>query len=196
MFDTERSDCTNMMNKDKTMPWWFIILTGLIILAVGIYLLVSPVSGLSVLTFLLGIGVLVFSIYNFYKAIKYKDDNRLFVPFLVHALLDAVLFLLLLVIRNSPALLGVILASWFIVFGVFGMIHAQQDGGNKPKARISALLALIGVVLILLPFLIGIDHVIFLGIVSILIGVVRTTQGIVYKVQRDERTSGGRSNLI
>ncbi len=185
-----------MMNKDKTMPWWFIILTGLIILAVGIYLLVSPVSGLSVLTFLLGIGVLVFSIYNFYKAIKYKDDNRLFVPFLVHALLDAVLFLLLLVIRNSPALLGVILASWFIVFGVFGMIHAQQDGGNKPKARISALLALIGVVLILLPFLIGIDHVIFLGIVSILIGVVRTTQGIVYKVQRDERTSGGRSNLI
>ncbi len=185
-----------MMNKDKTMPWWFIILTGLIILAVGIYLLVSPVSGLSVLTFLLGIGVLVFSIYNFYKAIKYKDDNRLFVPFLVHALLDAVLFLLLLVIRNSPALLGVILASWFIVFGVFGMIHAQQDGGNKPKARISALLALIGVVLILLPFLIGIDHVIFLGIVSILIGVVRTTQGIVYKVQHDERTSGGRSNLI
>jgi predicted membrane channel-forming protein YqfA (hemolysin III family) len=103
---------------------------------------------------------------------------------------------LLLVIHNSPALLGVILASWFIVFGVFGMIHAQQDGGNKPKARISALLALIGVVLILLPFLIGIDHVIFLGIVSILIGVVRTTQGIIYKVQRDERTSGGRSNLI
>ncbi len=185
-----------MMNKDKTMPWWIIIVTGLLILTVGIYLLVSPVSGLSMLTFLLGIGVLAFSIYNFYKAIKYKDTNRLFVPFLVHALLDAVLFLLILVIRNSPALLGVILASWFIVFGVFGMIYAQQDGGSKIKSRINALLVLVGVVLILLPFLLGIDHVIFLGIVSILIGVVRTTQGIIYKVQRDHRTSGGRSNLI
>ncbi len=185
-----------MMSVHKTMPWWFIIVTGVIILAVGIYLLVSPVSGLGVLTLLLGIGVLIYSIYNFYKAIKYKEDNRLFVPFLVHALLDIVLFVLLLVIRNSPALLGIILASWFIVFGVFGMIHARQDGGSKHKARISALLTLIGVVLILLPFLLGIDHVIFLGIVSILIGVVRTTQGIIYKVQRDERTSGGRSNLI
>lgn len=185
-----------MMNHDKTMPWWLIIITGIVILAVGIYLLVAPVGGLGVLTFLLGIGVLIFSIYNFYKAIKYKDDNRIFVPFLVHALLDVVLFILLLVIRNSPALLGVILASWFIVFGVFGMIHAKQDGESKPKARISALLALVGVVLIVLPFLLGIDHVIFLGIVSILIGVVRTTQGIVYKVQQDGRTSGGRSNLI
>lgn len=185
-----------MMNEHKTMPWWFIILTGIIILAVGIYLLVSPVSGLSVLTFLLGLGVLVYSIFNFYKAAKYREDNRLFIPFLVHALLDLVLFVLLLVIHNSPALLGVILASWFIVFGVFGMIHARQDGGSKPKARLSALLALVGVALILLPFLLGIDHVIFLGIVSILIGVVRTTQGIIFKVQQNDHTSSGRSNLI
>lgn len=185
-----------MISKDKTMPWWFVVLTGLIILTVGIYLLVSPASGLNALTFLFAIGVLAVGLYNFYKAIKSKNDNRIFVPFLVHALLDIVLFLLIIVIRNSPALLGVILASWFIIFGVFGLIHAQQDGGNKMKARISGLLVLIGVVLILLPFLLGIDHVLFLGIVSILIGVIRTAQGIIFKVQRDARTSGGRSNLL
>lgn len=185
-----------MINRDKTMPWWFVVLTGLIVLAVGIYLLVSQESGLVVLTFLLTIGVLLFSFYNFYKAYKFKDENRLFVPFLVHALLDLVLFLLLIIIRNSPALLGVILSSWFIIFGLFGLINARQDGGNSAKTRVSALLLLIGVVLILLPFLLSINHVLFLGIVAILIGVFRTVQGIVYKVQRDGRTSGGRSNLI
>ncbi len=185
-----------MINKEKTMPWWFVILTGLVILAAGIYLLVSPVGGLNILTFLLGLGVLAFSLYNFYKAVRHKDDNRLFIPFLVHALLDLILFLLILIIRNSPTLLGVILSSWFIVFGVFGIIHAQQDGGNKHKARISTLLLIIGIVLIILPFVLGIDHIIFLGIVSIVIGVVRATQGIILKAQQDGRTSGGRSNLI
>ncbi len=184
-----------MISKDKTMPWWLVVLTGLIILAVGIYLLVSPESGLKALTFLLTIGVLLMSLYYFYKAYKFKDENRFFVPSLVHALLDLVLFLLLIIIRNSPALLGVILSSWFIIFGLFGIINARQDGGNASKTRISALLLLIGVVLILLPFLLSINHVLFLGIVAILIGVFRTAQGVVYKVQRDGRTSGGRSNL-
>ncbi len=184
-----------MINKDKSMPWLFIILTGLIILAAGIYLLVSPVDGLNALTFLLTVGVLLFCLYNFFKAYKFKDENRFFVLFLVHALLNLVLFLLLIIIKNSTALLGVILSSWFIIFGLFGIINARQDGGNASKTRISALLLLIGVVLILLPFLLSINHVLFLGIVAILIGVFRTTQGIVYKVQRDGRTSGGRSNL-
>lgn len=184
-----------MLSKDKTMPWWFVILTGLIVLAVGIYLLVSQESGLNALTFLLTIGVLLFSLYYFYKAYKFKDENRLFVPSLVHALLDLVLFLLLIIIRNSPALLGVILSSWFIIFGLFGLINARQDGGSSTKTRMSALLLLVGVVLILLPFLLSINHVLFLGIVAILIGVFRTVQGIIYKVQHDGRTSGGRSNL-
>jgi uncharacterized membrane protein HdeD (DUF308 family) len=185
-----------MISKDKTMPWWFILLTGLVILAAGIYLLVSQESGLSVLTFLLAVGVLFFCVYNFFKAYKFKDDNRLFVPFIVHALLDLVLFLLIIIIKNSYALLGVILSSWFIIFGLFGIINARQDGGNSAKTRVSALLLLVGIVLILLPFLLSINHVLFLGIVAILIGVIRSAQGIIVKVQRDGRTSGGRSNLI
>jgi uncharacterized membrane protein HdeD (DUF308 family) len=185
-----------MISKDKTLPWWFIVLTGLVILAAGIYLLVSPDTALNVLTFLLAIGVLFFCLYNFFKAYKFKDNNRLFVPFIVHALLDLVLFLLIIIIKNSYALLGVILSSWFIIFGLFGMINARQDGGNSSRTRVSALLFIIGIVLILLPFLLSINHVLFLGIVAILIGVFRTSQGIINKVQRDGRTSGGRSNLI
>lgn len=184
-----------MYSKDKTMPWWLTVLTGLAILAAGIYLLVSPVSGLNTLTFILAAGVLIFSLYYFYQAYKYRSENRLFVPFLVHALLDIVLFVLVIVIRNSHYLLGAILASWFVIFGVFGMIHSRQDGGGKGRTRFSALFVLIGVVLLLLFFL-GIDHVVFLGIVAILIGVVRTALGIIGKVQRDGRTSGGRSNLM
>lgn len=184
-----------MFSKDKTMPWWLTVITGLAILGAGIYLLVSPESGLNALTFILAAGVLIFSLYHFYQAYKYKDENRSFVAFLVHALLDIVLFALVIVIRNSHYLLGAILASWFVIFGVFGLIHSRQDGGGKGRTRFSALFVLIGVVLLLLFFL-GINHVLFLGIVAILIGVIRVVQGIVSKVRRDGRTSGGRSNLM
>ena len=176
----------------KSLPWWMVIVTGLLILAAGIFLLVSPVDGLNVLTFLLGAGVLIFGFYNIYKAFRYKDDNRLFIPFLVHGLLDLVLFILIVVIQNSPAHLGVILSCGFIIFGIFGIIHARQDGESRTSARLSALLVLIGVVLILLPFLLSMSHVLFLGIVSILIGVVRIAQGIIIKQKLGSYTATGR----
>lgn len=180
----------------KALPWWMVIVTGVLILGAGIFLLVSPADGLGILTFLLGVGVLGFGLYNIYKAIRFKDNNRLFIPSLIHGLLDMVLLLLIVVIRNSPAHLGVILASWFIIFGVFGVVHARQDGDGKTRSRISALLILIGVVLIILPFLLRMDHVVFLGIVSIIIGVVRTAQGVVSKIRQNARVSGGRANLL
>lgn len=181
-----------MQATEKILPWWMVIVTGLLILAAGIFLLVSPVDGLNMLTFLLGAGVLVFGFYNIYKAYRYKDDNRLFIPFLIHGLLDLVLFLLIVVIQNSPAHLGVILSCGFIIFGIFGIIHARKDGENRTRARVSALFLLIGVVLIVLPFLLSMSHVLFLGIVSILIGVVRTAQGIIQKVKLGSNPTFGR----
>ncbi|MDD5017239.1 MAG: DUF308 domain-containing protein [Eubacteriales bacterium] len=191
-----------MKANEKGMPWWLVIVTGVLIIAAGIFLLASnntdpdaSNAALDTLTFLVGLGVLVYGVYCFFKAIQLKNDNRLFIPFLVHGILDVVLFLLILIIDKSPVLLGVILASWLIVFGVFDIIQAKQSGGKR-GTRIGALLVLIGLGLMIIPLLLRINYVVFLGIVALVFGIIKTTQGILYKVRLDERTSGGRSNLI
>ena len=133
-----------MLSTVKSLPWWMIVLTGVLIVAAGIFLLVAE-AGLGVMTFLLAVGVLAFGLYNIYKAFRFKDNNDLFVPFLVHGLLNLVLFLLIIVIHDTPALLGVILASWFIIFAVFGIIHALQDKDNTSRTSCNAVMLLIGI---------------------------------------------------
>lgn len=184
-----------MFSTEKSMPWWLVVLTGVLIIAAGIFLLVSPTSGLSLLIFIVGLGVLVYGIYCLIKAIQHKNDNRVFVPYIVHGILDIVLFLLILIIRPTAGLLGVILSSWLIVFGVFGIINGRQES-NSRKARAGTFLTLIGLGFLIIPLVIAIGHVVFLGIIALVLGVIRTIQGIVYKVRLDQRTSGGRSNII
>ncbi len=181
-----------MLSTAKSMPWWLVVVTGVLIVAAGIFLLVAPQAGLAFMTFLLAVGVLGFGSYNLYKAYRYKDSNELFVMYLVHGLLNIVLFLLIvfiapshedpLYIQKMSPLFGVILACWFIIFGLFGIIHARQDSENKTRARVSTLILLIGIVLFV-PFVIGMYHILFIAIAVLVIGVVRTLLGIVMKTR-------------
>lgn len=188
------------------MPWWLVVVTGVLIVAAGIFLLAAnntdPAidprenTALRTLMFVVGIIVLIFGIYNLVKAFQYKSNNRLFIAHLVHGILDIVLLLLMLIIKDSPILMGVILACWFIVFGLFGLVQTDQSSEkNRQSRRISVLLLIIGLVLLIVPLVFQFDYVILLGIAGIVIGAVRIVQGIVAKTRYDDRTSGGRSNL-
>jgi hypothetical protein len=61
--------------KEKTLPWWLVVATGLIILRRYLSARFAQAS-LNALTFLLAVGVLGFSIYNFSKAYSNRNDNR------------------------------------------------------------------------------------------------------------------------
>lgn len=183
-------------NESKT-PWWAKTLIGALIVIASILLLFFLNEGLDVLVVLVSLGVLVYAIYNVYKAFKSRYDNNKFVAHLVHGLLNIVLLILIIVIRDTPALLGVIIASWFIVFGVFEIIGAwQEKSENNRRARIGTLLILIGIALIAIPLLLSINYVLLFGIVALIYGIVKVVKGIMIKTQYDQRTSGGRSHLI
>ncbi len=192
------------MKSSGKMPWWLVIATGAIIVAIGIFLLAAnntdpnidprENAALRTLMFVVGLVVLVYGVYNLIKAFQYKNNQRLFIAHLVHGILDIILLLLMLIIRDSQTLLGVILACWFIIFGLFGLVQAMGDG-NFQARRISVLLLVIGLVLLIFPLVFLIDYILLLGIAGIVIGAVRVFQGIIMKTRYDERTSGGRSNL-
>jgi uncharacterized membrane protein HdeD (DUF308 family) len=199
-----RGDAGGFMKSNGKMPWWLVILTGALILAAGVFLLAanSPEAdkniALKTLLFLVGLVVFAYGVFNLYKAVKLKNDHRMFVAHLIHGILDIVLLLLILIIRDSQALLGIILACWFIVFGLFGLVQsAQNDERNIQSRRISALLLVIGLALLIVPLVLGINeyYILLLGIAGIVIGAVRIVQGIIQKARYDDRTSGGRSNL-
>lgn len=190
------------MKSSGRMPWWLVIVTGALIVAAGIFLLATNNTNpeenvaLKTLMFVVGLIVLLYGIYNLYKAFKFKNDNRLFVAHLIHGILDVILLLLMLIIRDSQTLLGIILACWFIVFGLFGLVQSGQGSDrNLQTRRVSALLLVIGIALLVFPQVFSINYIFLLGLAGILIGLVRVGQGIINKTRYEDRTSGGRSNL-
>lgn len=191
------------MKLNGKMPWWLVVVTGVLIIAAGIFLLagnspeVEKNIALKTLLFIVGFFVFLYGIYNLYKAYKLKNEHRMFVAHLVHGILDIILLLLILFIPDTQTLLGVILACWFIVFGLFGLVQNDSSSDkNRQTRRISALLLVIGAALLIIPVALGINYIILLGIAGIIIGIVRVAQGIISKTRYDERTSGGRSNLL
>lgn len=184
-----------MRSGEKNSLWWLSVVIGIAIVAAGIFLLVSPKDGNNVLSFLVGAGVFVFCLYNIIKAIQSKNDNRVFIPYLAHGLLDLVLFLLIIAIPASSKLLGVILACWMLVFGFFGIIQRKKESNNQ-NLRNGILLMLAGLGVLVLPFLFSIDQVVFIGVVALLIGVIKTIQGFLIKARENGQNSSGSSGLF
>ncbi|MGI5919894.1 MAG: DUF308 domain-containing protein [Christensenellales bacterium] len=185
----------------KKMPWWLIVLTGVLLLAVGIFLLaangtdtLNPDAGspaLRTLITVVGVGVLLFGLYCIFKALQSRHDQRLFLLYLIHGVLDIVLFLLILFIPPAPGLLGAIISCWMIVFGVFGMIQGRQEGGGQ-KTRVGVLLTLIGIGFLVLVIL-RVDSVLLLGLIALVAGIIRIAQGIIIRTRMGGQ--GSRPNL-
>lgn len=195
------------MNSSKTKSAWLIsIVIGILIIAAGIFLLVSPSTGEdsagndTVKTFL-RIGVFGFCVYCIFKAYQSKDNNRLFIPYLAQGLLNIVLLLLLLTINEkeveTKVLVVIIIACWLMIFGFFEIIHARRSSDNQHRIRNGSLLILAGLAVLIIPLLLRMESVLFLGIVALVFGVFKIAQGLISKVRTDEGNSGGgRSGLF
>lgn len=180
---------------EKKMPWWLIVLTGVIIVAASIFVIADQKAGLNVLILLVAAGALLYGGFNLYKALKTNYDNNVSLPYLIHGLLDVVLFLLIVVIPDTTNLLGIIISTWIIVFGVFEIIGARRGEDGK-RGKIGALLVLIGIAALVIPLLLSFNYVTVIAIVTLCFGIYRTVVGIMAKVNYERRTSGGRANLL
>ena len=181
--------------RERKLPWWMIILTGIIIVVVSIFLLADRASGLVLLTWVVALGAAATGIYYLYAALKHKDDNSTSIPMLVHGLLDLLLVLLIIVIPDSQALLGIIIACWLIVFGIFEILSGRRH--DEPKLnKLGALLIVIGLVLLIVPLALKMDYVILIAVAGLVFGIFRIVLGVLIKIRYDARTSDGRANLL
>jgi len=194
-----------MSFEGKKLPWWLNVVIGVAIITAGIFLLVSPDDGNDFLTFAVGLGVFVFFVYNVIKAVQHKRDNRLFIPYLAHGLLDLILFILIISIPSTrpgdsgseaSQLIGIIIACWLIIFGFFEIVRKKPEVPGTHFVRNGLLLILSGTVVMSILLLTQLNYVIFIGIVAIMIGVVKTVQGFLGKARENDQASGGRPGLF
>lgn len=181
--------------QERKMPWWFIVLTGVVLIIVSIFLLADRMSGLMVLTILVALGAAIYGLYNLVLALKRRDDNSASIPLLVHGLLDILLVLLIIVIPDSQALLGIIIACWLIVFGLFEILSGRRDDSRR-AGKLGALLLIIGLAVLIIPLVLHIDYIILIAIAGLVFGIFRIIIGVMVKSKYEERTTGGRSNLL
>lgn len=194
-----------MKSNGRATPWWLNVVAGIMVIALGIFLLVSTIDGNGFLTVVVGVGLFIYCVYNIIKALQHKNDNSLFIPHLAHGLLDLVLLLLIITIPSSrpgvtgpqvSQLIGIIISCWLIIFGFFEMISKKNADSSQHRLRNGLLLFITGAVALLILLLIQINYVTFLGIVALLVGIIKIVQGLMNKVKNDEFGTGSRSGLF
>jgi uncharacterized membrane protein HdeD (DUF308 family) len=194
-----------MKSVGKATPWWLNVVAGILIIAAGIFLLVSPQDGNDFLTVVVGVGIFIFCLYNIIKAVQNRNDNRLFIPYLAHGLLDLVLLLLVITIPSDKIgsdktqisqLIGIIISCWLIIFGFFMLISKKSQNENPNSIRNGLFLVIAGAGILLILLFVQIVYVIFLGILALIIGIIKILQGIMYKARDNDRTSGSRQGLF
>ncbi len=174
--------------RERKLPWWLIIVTGVLIIAASIFVLADRVSALMVLTVIIAVGTLAFAVFNFVIAIKSRDIRSVWIPHVVQGIFNIILFLLVIIIPRDEKLIGIIIACWLMAFGVFEIIAARHYNQNK-RSKMGILLVIIGLVVLIIPLVFSIDYLLLIAIVGLVFGVFRVVLGIIIKANGNGGTT-------
>jgi uncharacterized membrane protein HdeD (DUF308 family) len=114
----------------KPRYWWVFMLQGIILLALGIYMLFAPVNGFAALGFLFGLAILLTGIFELLRVIRDRDQaSRAW-----HLLLGVINIILGIIlvghIGTSEAILRIVLGLWFLFSGISLMSFSRLTGRN------------------------------------------------------------------
>lgn len=131
--------------------WWVFMLQGVILLALGIYLLFAPVSGFAALGFLFGLAILVTGVFELLRVVRERDQGSL----AFHMLLGVINIILgIILVGNIGAgetILRIILGLWFLFSGISLMSFSRLTGRNWLLSAGGVVVALFGLAIIFKP---------------------------------------------
>lgn len=169
--------------EEVQVPWWIIVLEGIVALLIGLFLLFSPVNTTIFLVQLLGLFWLLGGLFSI---ISLLIDRENFWWKLISGLLGIIAGILVFVYPYSPfvilTLLVIILGVSSIVYGVVRLILAVK-GGGLGTAILGLLEIVIGILLlanplagaVILPWVYGL--VLIIGGIAALIGGIKMKSG-------------------
>ncbi len=162
--------------------WWVFMLQGIILLALGIYMLFAPISGFATLGFLFGLAILVTGIFEMIRVVRDHDQaSRAW-----HMLLGVINIILGIIlvghIGTSETILRIILGLWFVFSGVSLMSFSRLTGPNWLLSAGGVIVVLFGLAIIFKPIFGAVTIDLLISISFIVTGLFEVVLG--YRLKR------------
>ncbi|MGB9929707.1 MAG: HdeD family acid-resistance protein [Methanosarcina sp.] len=170
------TEYTTVTYEEARIPWWIIVLEGIVAVLIGLFLLFSPVATTILLVQILGVFWLLGGIFSIFSLLVDRENMGWK---LLSGLLGIIAGALVFIYPYSPfvilTLLVIILGVSSIVYGVVRLIWAVKGGGFG-MAILGILEIIIGILLlanplvgaVILPWVYGITLIV--GGIAALIG--------------------------
>jgi uncharacterized membrane protein HdeD (DUF308 family) len=160
----------------------FGIIVGSLLGIFGIFCLAAPGTASSVLTVLIGIGILLTSLLAFVDAFSLRSISRNWWILFLEAGVHLVLGLLLLLRPESSKLLLECVGAWAVIFGSFRMVRGVLRDGSELRILFSGLGSVAAGILLFSFSEIALKSItIILGCLMLLAGGVMIWAGIVIR---------------
>lgn len=114
------------VKKSLNRLWWNSILTSLIFIIVGILLIIKPEEIITIISMIVGIGIIIIGIFAFIKYLKYKTLNGYGFD-LVYGIICIIAGTLLVLNPKAVAsVLPLILGVWMLINGIFKIQYVLE----------------------------------------------------------------------
>ncbi len=164
------------IEKIKFIPWWLVLIQGIILLIIGAYLLAYPLQTLYVLMIFLGAYWFVSGIFGLFSAAMYPEDRGWKIVLGILGIIAGLVILTYPFISTILILplLAIMIGVWGLIMGIIYIFR-----GSSGKDWAAVILGFIGVIFgiivlvnpfvtgALLPFVIG-SFAIIAGIAAII----------------------------
>jgi uncharacterized membrane protein HdeD (DUF308 family) len=157
-----------MLAERSPRYWWVFLLQGIILLALGIYMVAAPISGFATLGFLFGIAILLTGIFELLRVVR--DRNQYSRGWhLVLGVVDIILGIILVGhIGTSEAILRIIIGLYFLFRGLSLMSFSRMTGRSWSLTAGGVIIVLIGLAIIFEPIFgaVAIDMIIAIAFIT------------------------------
>ena len=131
--------------------WWVFLLQGIILLALGFYMLFAPTNGFAALGLLFGLAILLIGIFELLRVVRDRDQaSRSW--HLVIGVVDIILGIILVGhIGTSEAILRILIGLWFLFRGISLMSFSRMTGRFWILSAGGVIIVLFGLAIIFEP---------------------------------------------
>jgi uncharacterized membrane protein HdeD (DUF308 family) len=166
---SEETSVNSMLPSGPLLPWWLVLIQGIVLLIIGGYLLTSPYQTLLVLVWFVGAYWLISGIF---ALISLAVDSSNMGWKILMGILGIIAGTLILIYPYYstillPTMLIIFIGVWGLIIGVITLLHAMK-GGGWGEGILGFLAIIFGILLLanpligaaLLPYVLGIFAII------------------------------------
>jgi uncharacterized membrane protein HdeD (DUF308 family) len=169
---SEETSFDSFIPSGPLLPWWLVLIQGIVLLILGVYLLTSPYQTLAVLVWFIGAYWFISGIFALISIVADRSNMG---SKIIMGILGIIAGLLILIYPYYsamlvPTLLIIFIGVWGLIMGFITLVHGMK-GGGWGEGILGVLGIIFGIVLLANP-LIGAAYLPYvLGIFALIGGI-------------------------